>query len=437
MSKYPLDKNLVNSIVKDMRVDMENASIRQVNLIVQKVEKELGIQYIRMEFGVPGLRADQKAYEYECYLMHNEKVNSDYPPFNGTERFRTATSRFINMFLNVDIPPEFIVATCGAQQGGFLSLLLTSRTKSGKSGVVFLDPGFSVNKLQVKVFDINWSSIDMYERGSFIDKLEEKCKKGNIGSVLWSSPNNPSWIVLSQEELKRIGEILTKYDVIAIEDAAYLGMDFRKDYSKPGHEPYIPTIAKYTDNYIILLSSSKIFNYAGQRVGSAVISPVLGKREFENFPKYFAASRFIDAFVQGGIYPTTSGVAHSSQLAVAHLMNQASEGRFNFVAPLRIYGERAAYFKKIMIDNGFKLVYDKDGNEPLADGFYFTVSYPGLKGPELLQELLYYGISVTTLNTFGSLREEGIRICVSLADETTYNVFRERIEAFANDHRKK
>jgi aspartate/methionine/tyrosine aminotransferase len=236
------------------------------------------------------------------------------------------------------------------------------------------------------------------------------------------------------DELKRIGAILDKYDVIGVEDAAYLGMDFRKDYSRPGREPFIPTIASYTGNYVLLLSSSKIFNYAGQRVGCAVISPSLGKREFKEFREYFAADRFLDAFVQGGIYPTTSGVAHSSQLAVAHLMNEASEGRFDFISPLRVYGERASVFKKIMTENGFNLVYAKDGEEPLADGFYFTVSYPGMSGSELLKELLYYGISVTTLNTFGSTRKEGVRICVSLADENSYEEFDRRIKSFARDH---
>jgi len=431
---FPVNKTVIDSIVKEMRVDMKNASIRQINLIVGAVEKKLGVKFIRMEFGVPGLRAEQKAYDYECYLMQNEKVNSDYPPFNGTERFRNATSEFVKLFLDIDIPADFVIATCGAQQGCFLSLAITSRATPGKNKIGFIDPGFSVNKLQIKFLDLESTSIDLYDRANFIPNLEDMLKKGDVSSVLWSSPNNPSWVVLSEEELKEMGKLFDKYDVIGIEDAAYLGMDFREDYSKPGHPPFVPTIAKYSKNYILLLSSSKIFNYAGQRVGCAVISPELGKREFTNLGKYFATNRFVDAFIQGGIYPTTSGVAHSSQLAIAHLMNEACEGRYNFLAPLRVYGQRAKYFKDVMLKNGFSLVYDKDGDKPLADGFYFTATYPKLSGPELLQELLYYGISVTTLNTFGSSRTEGVRICVSLADETAYEPFKNRIEAFAKDH---
>jgi hypothetical protein len=47
-----------------------------------------------------------------------------------------------------------------------------------------------------------------------------------------------------------------------------------------------------------------------------------------------------------------------------------------------------------------------DDNVPIADGFYFTVHYPGFTGEELIEELLYYGISAISLSNTGSLRKE-------------------------------
>ena len=47
---------------------------------------------------------------------------------------------------------------------------------------------------------------------------------------------------LNEEELAIIGELSRKYDVIVIEDLAYFGMDFRKDYSNPG-------IASFSTDY--------------------------------------------------------------------------------------------------------------------------------------------------------------------------------------------
>jgi aspartate/methionine/tyrosine aminotransferase len=89
---------------------------------------------------------------------------------------------------------------------------------------------------------------------------------------MYSNPNNPAWICFTEKELGIIGELCTRYDVIALEDLAYFGMDFRQDTSRPGVPPFIPTVARYTDNYILLISSSKSFSLAGQRIGMTAIS---------------------------------------------------------------------------------------------------------------------------------------------------------------------
>ena len=95
----------------------------------------------------------------------------------------------------------------------------------------------------------------------------------------------------------------------------------------------------------------------------------------------------------GALYALSAGVAHSSQFALAAMLKAANEGKFNFVENVKEYGMKATIIKKLFTDNGFKIVYDMDEDEKLADGFYFTFSYPGFTGEELLAELLYYGIS--------------------------------------------
>ena len=86
--------------------------------------------------------------------------------------------------------------------------------------------------------------------------------------------------------------------------------------------------------------------------------------------------------------------------------------------------------KKIFLDNGFKLVYDNDLGEPLADGFYFTISYPGMNGSQLLENLIYYGISAIALQTTGSERHECLRACVSQVGEELFPILEERLKKF-------
>ncbi len=91
--------------------------------------------------------------------------------------------------------------------------------------------------------------------------------------------------------------------------------------------------------------------------------------------------------------------------------------------------------KKLFLDNGFHLVYDNDLGEPLADGFYFTIAYPGFDhGADLLFELLHYGISAITLETTGSCRIEGLRACVSMTGDDQFGTLGERLRRFRADH---
>jgi hypothetical protein len=90
--------------------------------------------------------------------------------------------------------------------------------------------------------------------------------------------------------------------------------------------------------------------------------------------------------------------------------------------------------KNLFVTNNFKIVYDRDLDEPLADGFYYTISYPGMSGRELLQELLSYGISAISLDITGSERKEGLRACVSLVPRTLFGDLEKRLKKFKEDH---
>jgi aspartate/methionine/tyrosine aminotransferase len=320
--------------------------------------------------------------------------------------------------------------------GCFISIGIASFRFRDRDTFLFLDPGFPVNKLQCKVWGVRTESIDLYDhRGpKLIAALEERLATGRVGGIMYSSPNNPSWVCLKESELAGIGALCTKHRVIAVEDLAYFGMDFREEYGNPGVPPHQPTVARYTDQWILVISSSKIFSYAGQRVAVSIVSPALFEERCPALAARFGTDRLGHAFVHGGIYPTTAGVVASAQVGLAALMNAVVEGKFRFTDPLREYERRARAMKAAFLENGFRLVYDNDLGEPLADGFYFTVAYGGLDGSRLLDELLCYGVSAIALAGTGSVREEGIRACVSLTSLDMIPELRRRLEAFHRDH---
>jgi aspartate/methionine/tyrosine aminotransferase len=390
-----------------------------------------------MEMGVPGLEPPQIAIDAEIEALKSG-VSSKYPMMEGDAQLKIEISRFAKLFLDIDVHSEHCLPTVGSMQGAMACFLVANRNNKDREGTLFIDPGFPVQKQQCKVLGHNYYSFDVYNyRGQKLRaKIEEFFKNGKISTILYSNPNNPSWIAFTEEELQIIAELSDKYDVIVIEDLAYFGMDFRHDYSKPGQPPYQPTVAKYTDNCILLISSSKSFSNAGQRIGMMLISDNLFTRRYPDLKRYYATDGFGYSMIYGALYALSSGVTHSAQKGLAALLKATNQGQFNFVEHVREYGNRAREMKRIFIENGFKIVYDKDLDEPIADGFYFTYSYPEMTGIELLEKMLYYGISAISLNITNSERIEGIRACVSQTHPSRFPILEQRLKQFHNDHKK-
>jgi aspartate/methionine/tyrosine aminotransferase len=433
----PVDYEIVsNKINASGLASIGTASIREIVKLVNQIERATGVKFIRMEMGVPGLLPPSIGTDAEIVAL-KKGVASEYPNIEGIRPLKDETSRFLKLFLNIDISPIGCVPTVGSMMGGMIGFLVANRNDKTKEGTLFIDPGFPVQKQQVKMLGHDFYSFDVYEyRGKKLrEKLESYLVGGKISSILYSNPNNPSWICFNEEELSIIGELANKYDVIVIEDLAYFGMDFRKDYSKPGEAPFQPTVAHYTNDYVLLISSSKIFSYAGQRIGMMAISDHLFNRQYPDLLRYYNSAGFGHSVIFGALYNLSSGVSHSAQYGLAALLKAVNDGQYKYLDDVREYGEKARIMKELFLSSGFNIVYDRDIDEPIADGFYFTISYQGMSGKELLVELLYYGISAISLDITGSNRLEGLRACVSLVSRDQFKVLEYRLKRFMEDHK--
>lgn len=431
-----IDRTIVDDVIKELEIEnVATASIRQVGAIVRTVEQRTGMEYIHFEMGIPGLPPAQVGVDAECEALRNG-VASVYPVIDGIQPLKEQASRFVKAFLDVDIDAGGCIPTVGSMQASFASLMLCSHLDKKRDTVLYLDPGFPVQKMQAQVIGVNVESFDIadYRGDRLALKLQTIFAKGNICAIIYSSPNNPSWMCLDEQELETIGRMAAKYDVPVIEDLAYMTMDFRRDMGRPFEAPFQPTVAKYTDNYVLLMSASKIFSYAGQRIAVACISDKLYERHYDTLQQRYGISRFGAAFAYTYLYTFSSGVSHSAQYAMAAMMRAACDGTYNFVDDIKEYAVRTQRIKEIFCNNGFHVVYDKDDTEPVGDGFFFTIGYKGMSGARLLQEFLYFGISGIDLKTTGSMRE-GIRACSSNIKPHHYAMLDERLRAFNEKHK--
>ena len=212
-------EELVARAAQELHIaNLSTATIGEVLLIAQYLERETGIPFIRMDQGSPGLPINRYGVEAEKAAL-DRGVGSQYPAADGVPELKEAASRFVKAFLDVDITPRSCVPTTGSVAGSYGSFIACTQRMPGKNKVLFIDPGFPIQKSQLRIIGAEWEEFDIYHyRGEALhDKLESILKGGDIAAIIYSNPNNPAWICLEEEELAIIGRLATKLMTPSVE----------------------------------------------------------------------------------------------------------------------------------------------------------------------------------------------------------------------------
>jgi len=192
----PIDYEVVTGEIRAMNLPgVGTASIREIKRLIDNIEKATGKKYIRMEMGIPGMKPSSIGTEAEIEALRNG-VAAIYPDIDGTPELKKQISAFVKNFMDIDVMPQACIPTVGSMQGSFAAFLTLSRMETQRDTTLFIDPGFPVHKQQHRVLGQKFESFDVYDfRGEKLrEKLESYFRKGHIHSVLYSNPNDPSWI---------------------------------------------------------------------------------------------------------------------------------------------------------------------------------------------------------------------------------------------------
>ncbi|HKK65681.1 MAG TPA: pyridoxal phosphate-dependent aminotransferase, partial [Clostridia bacterium] len=197
----PIDAQVVSKKIQNSGIqNMATAGIRELVKLVFQIEDETKTKYIRMEMGVPGLPAPEVGIQAQIEAL-KQGVASKYSMIDGLPALKEEASRFGKLFLNIDISPDSCLPTVGSMQGGFATFLVANRNNHNRKGTLFIDPGFPVQKQQCHVLGHEYESFDVYNyRGPKLrDKLESYLQTGLISSIMYSNPNNPTWICFTEQ----------------------------------------------------------------------------------------------------------------------------------------------------------------------------------------------------------------------------------------------
>jgi aspartate/methionine/tyrosine aminotransferase len=155
-------EELVEEATRELHVaDLSKATIGEVLLVAQYLERKTGIPFIRMDQGSPGLPVNKYGVEAEKQAL-DRGVGSQYPAAAGVPELKHEASKFVKAFLDVDVSARSCVPTVGSVAGSFGSFIACTQRIEGKNKVLFIDPGFPIQKSQLRIIGAQWVEFDIY-----------------------------------------------------------------------------------------------------------------------------------------------------------------------------------------------------------------------------------------------------------------------------------
>ena len=148
MKNTPIDRKLIDEAINSFQInDLAKATIREVKAIAAHAEQLSGVEFIKMEMGVPGLPPSEIGVQAEIEALNNG-IASLYPEISGLPELKKEASNFVKAFINIDISPESCIPVTGSMQGSYASFMVCTQCDDKKDTILFIDPGFPVQKVQ-------------------------------------------------------------------------------------------------------------------------------------------------------------------------------------------------------------------------------------------------------------------------------------------------
>ncbi|MFL0194579.1 pyridoxal phosphate-dependent aminotransferase [Clostridium sp. WILCCON 0269] len=251
----------MNNILKNSASEnVKNIEISGIRKFYNKVALYPGA--ISLTLGQPDFNVPEKIKTAMIKAIEHNKTT--YTSNAGILELRTEISNHLG---NLDIyyDPEEICITVGGSEG--LMDTFTSLVNPGDK-VLIPTPAYPAYESCVKILGgtiINYTlkedfSIDFKELKKTLESEKPKI-------MVLSYPSNPTGAILSEEDNKKLFNLLCKYNTIVISDEMYACLCFEENYHS------IAQYKKIRDKIILIGGFSKMFSMTGLRVGYICAHP--------------------------------------------------------------------------------------------------------------------------------------------------------------------
>ncbi len=262
-------------MIKNKIKNLDLSATLKINEISKKLEKE-GKNIIKFGFGQSPFQIPDKVVQE----LKKNAYQKSYLPIQGLDKLRESIANYESKKKNRSFSPEQIIVGPGSKELMFLLHL------SFNGEIILPSPSWVSYQPQSTIADNKFHWIETtaqdnwYPSAENIENLILKNNKETKYLLILNSPNNPSGQVC--KNLKELGRVIKKYQIIVLSDEIYSELTFDENYDSISNH--------CVDNTIISNGLSKWCGAGGWRLGYFVIPDKLS--ELKNSMKVLASETF-------------------------------------------------------------------------------------------------------------------------------------------------
>lgn len=252
--------------------------IRDIFEYACKRKQEIGEDKVfDFSLGNPSIPAPDKVNETVKELIDDMDSTAlhGYTSAAGDYGVRKAMADYINKEFGRNLPPELIYMTVGAAAS--LSIAIKALSTGNDEFIVFT-PFFPEYRVFIETAGAKLRSVKSREDDFQIDMdAFSEAVTENTKGVILNSPNNPSGVVISEENIIKLCNILKEkqekygHSIYLITDEPYRELVY--DGIK------VPYLMNYYDNTIVGYSFSKSLSLPGERIGYLAVCEKMQDKE--------------------------------------------------------------------------------------------------------------------------------------------------------------
>ena len=251
------------------KLGAERSSIRELFEYGKQRAQEIGAENVfDFSIGNPSAPAPECVQE-EIIRLLNEVPSAQlhgYTSAPGDPQVREAIATYLKKEFGANISAGHIYMSCGAAAS--LTVALNALLSGGEE-VIVLAPYFPEYRVFIEgAHGVVKEVLTDKDFRLDLNALEAAVTE-NTAAVIINSPNNPTGVVYSEEEIKGLASLLKRKSE-AFKKPIYLISD--EPYRELVYGVTVPFPANYYDNTVVCYSFSKCLTLAGERIGYLAVN---------------------------------------------------------------------------------------------------------------------------------------------------------------------